>query len=245
MKGKLKLLKKRLKQPLDKISKERVKLLIKRLEAEIPALENALSESEQEGTSSSDNGTQQSEESGQSGETGTSGTDGGGGAETQRTSKPGIPLNDEVVKILGELNNVTNGTPQVRKIQQLYDSLTTISVRQHTCLAHIGTWALWETIGFALRSNPNQKAWNYLTQSMSNNYKKTDPQKYQDMQKVLQRVLDDGNMNKHSPIAVGEDGSTLKNYMEILDPFLLDLIEKLYEHLTGSPWRTPAPTDNS
>lgn len=263
-------LKNRLKKPLRKKTKKRINKVLKQLNRELPKLEKKLTNTkngDQNGSTSSDetstNGDKEenvhekggSEKSDQNGstssdETSTNGDkeENGGekGGSERGTGNRGILENAEVKKILDELNKSgRRSNPSARKLKQLYNSLCTISIEQHSCLGYIGTWALWETIGAVLKAKPKHKAWDYLTQSMSNKYKKFDPQKYSNMEKALRHILDHGNANKHSATSLGEDGSTLYNYMENLDDFLLDMIEEVYEHLIGAPWRTNTPPDNS
>ena len=74
---------------------------------------------------------------------------------------------------------------------------------------------------------------------------KKDKNKYQDMERALRRILDDGNVNKHSPIGVAEEGITLKNKMEILDDFLLLMMKQIYKKLTGSDWNNSISSKDS
>ena len=168
-------LKKRLKQPLDDKSRGRVNELIKKLESSIPELEGKLGE-----TNGDDSpGTTSGAESGTGGEQpepangDDSDTDEDDGDTSSSKKNIVLPTNYEVVAILEKLNkNGRKSPPQVRKIKQLYGSLGTISIKQHPCLAYIGTWALWETIGAVLSSDkPKQEAWHYLTNTMKNEYK--------------------------------------------------------------------------
>ncbi len=232
-------LRNRLNKPLEQDSKSRIDEILEKLNRELITLEIEVEKKEKEHQGSASSGETESSDDQE-------GDDSAGGRTGTGTSNRGIPENAEVKKILDRLNeDGRNSHASARKIGQLYNSLCTISIEQHPCLGYIGTWALWETLGFALKNNQNQKAWDYLTQTLSNNYKSSKPNQYRDMSRALRRILEDGNMNKHSSIGVGEDGSALKNNMEILDEFLLDLIEQLYEHLTNAPWKNNAPSDNS
>ena len=238
----LKSLKNRLKQPIDVESRSRVNELIQQLESRIPELERKLSElkgDDSTGTTSgaaSDTGGEQSETDNE----GDSDTDEDGGNTSSSIKKWGLKQNLEVTRILDKLNKEGGQSPpEARKIRQLYGSLCTIAIAKHPSLAYIGTWALWETIGAVLSADkPKLEAWNCLENSMAVECQNgnIDRQKYKGMKPALQNILDDGNVNKHSPIGVAEEGVTLRNKMELLDDFFLLVMKQIYKKLTGSDW---------
>ena len=222
-------LKRRLKQQLDAESKLRVNELIEKLKNSILKWETNNSEMNGNGSSKDPSDTESNNED-----------DSNDGEDDSDTSRPiqirGLKPHSEVTKILEVLNkNGRNSAPQARKIIQLYNSLCTVSINQHTSLAYIGTWALWEVIGSALIKN--QSRWEYLKETMKDEYHTNDRNKYLDMEKALQFIQDEGNVNKHSPIGVAEeDGSMLRNRMEVLEDFLLLMMKKIYKKLTDSDW---------
>ena len=126
-------------------------------------------------TSGAESGTsgEQSEPGNGDGDEDASDTDEDDGDTSSSKKKRGLKQNLEVTRILEELNeDGRQSPPEARKIKQLYDSLCTIAIGKHPSLAYIGTWALWEIIGAVLSSdNPNQKAWDYLTNTMQNEYR--------------------------------------------------------------------------
>ena len=239
LKRELQSLKKRLKQPLDSKSKERVNELIKKLESSIPDLEKKISQMNSDdspgATSGAESGTggEQSETDNGDG----SDTDEDGGDTSSSKKKWGLRQNSEVTRILEELNkDGKSSTPAGRKIKQLYDSLCTIAIGQHPSLAYIGTWALWEILGATARNSRKTKSWDYLTQQMSNLYKSSQPDQYRDMNSALDHIQKEGNVNKHSSAGVAEAADLLRNKMEILDDFFLLMMKQIYKNLTGSNW---------
>lgn len=231
LKTRLESLQNRLTKPLDAESRLQVNQFIEKLENSI--LEWETNNSEMNGNDSSkDPSDTESENEDDS-------DDGEDDSDTSSTKqKRGLKENSEVTKILTALNrDGINSEPQARKIQQLYNSLCTVSFKQHSSLAYIGTWALWEVIGAALNTdNPNQSRWEYLKETMKHEYHTNDRNKYLDMKRALQFIQDEGNVIKHSSIGVAEDGSALRNKMEILGDFLLFMIKNIYKKLTNSDW---------
>ena len=251
LKEKLQSLKNRLGQPLDDRSRDRVDDLIKKLESSIPELERKLSELNGDDSSGATSGA----ESGTDGEQ--TEPDNGDDMETDEDEgdtssskqKRGLRENSEVTRILEELNkDRRQSPPEARKIKQLYDSLCTIAIAKHPSLAYIGTWALWETIGAVLSAdNPKLEAWNCLENTMAVECQNGNivRQKYKGMKPALKNIFDDGNVNKHSPIGVAEEGITLRNKMEILDDFFLLMMKRIYKKLTGSDWNNSNSSKDS
>lgn len=232
LKGNLESLKNRLKQPLDNSSKERVEQIIDKLKTEIPKLESTLRAQEKGGSSDSANGEGQSETDDNSGEKDTEDT------EKQQKKKAGLRRNAQVVEILSALNTTTEGAAQIRKIQQLYDSLTTISVNKHACLMHIGTWTLWEIIAKSHGIGDSRNIKNHLKTFAAKFSDRTDNGiKKADYANALDYIHTEGNMNKHSDTAVAEDGLMLRNKMEVLDAVLLEIVKEIYEKHASSDWQ--------
>ena len=232
LKTNLESLRKRLKQPLDAESKLRVNELIEKLE-------NRLLEWETNNCEMNGNDSSKEPSDAESDNEDDSDDDEDDSDTSSLKQKRGLKENSEVTKILTALNkDGINSAPQARKIQQLYNSLCTVSFKQHSSLAYIGTWALWEIIGAVLNTDsPNQNRWKYLKETMKHEYHTNDRNKYLDMKRALQFIQDEGNVNKHSPIGMAEeDGSMLRNRMEVLEDFFLLMIKKIYKKLTDSDW---------
>ena len=233
-------LNKRLKRQLDKNSKNRVLQLIQKLEAVIPELKRRLDDNKNTDPSEPPTGPQQTGDGGANNDTtneeGIQTSD--AGHESHPTKNLGLPTNDEVVRILEQLNTAgSTSAPQVRKVQQLYRSLRAISINQHPCLAYIGTWALWEIMAKTLSPNIDRNPLNFLTDTVvETNERLGKSYKNKDYVESLNHIHSEGNMNKHSDTVVAETSKLLKNKMEVLEDFLLEMTKEIYKKFTGTPW---------
>ena len=233
-------LKIRLKRQLDKNSKSRVMQLIQNLETVIPELTRRLDDTQNTDSSEPPTDPRQTGNSGANNDTiyeeGTQTSDAGHESHPPKTL--GLPTSDEVVSILEQLNKAgSSSAPQVRKIQQLYRSLRTISINQHSCLAYIGTWALWEIIAKTLSPNIDRNPLSYLTDTVvETNERLGKSYKNKDYMESLKHIHSEGNMNKHSDTAVAETPKLLKNKMEVLEDFLLEMTKEIYKKFIGIPW---------
>ncbi len=232
-------LEKRLKQPLDEDSNNRVTQLIQKLKKQIPTLELILE------TSANGDSSEQNTNGGQSEDRDSSstGTDEQTEVDSDRddnknTKQYGLPRNETVVRILDKLNSDgRRSKPQVRKLRQLYRSLRTISANQHPCLAYIGTWAMWEIVAKVHDGSSNRNSLNYLTdEAVKFCERMNEPNRKKDFINSLKHIHSEGNMNKHSDTAVAEASEMLINKMEVLDMFLLEMIKDIYKKFTGVKW---------
>ena len=143
-----------------------------------------------------------------------------------KSSNYGIPKSQQVVDILGRLTAGGKGSPpQFRKLEQLYNSLCTVSCEQHPVLSYVGIWTFWEVLGKALATDPGKNSFGYLSSQLTaKGYSKLVAKDLQDAFKDLNAK---GNINKHSANSFAETGIPLRNQMETLECFLVDMLAAL------------------
>ena len=153
--------------------------------------------------------------------------------ENSTPSNRGLPINQEVLRILEKLNSRGyRSQAEARKIFQLYTSLCSISLRRHPCLGYVGTWVLWEIIGKAASGDRETNSFKYLECELETLYKQSRKrQKFQESKIALNHIHDEGNQNKHSDRNVAESADLLRNKMEILDDFLLEMVKRISKNI--------------
>ncbi|WP_343619670.1 ParB/Srx family N-terminal domain-containing protein [Acinetobacter proteolyticus] len=155
------------------------------------------------------------------------------GGKPGRPVKPGTGGKPEKPKKLknivysNNLNEILCSKPEYNKLQTLYSSLCMVSAEQHTPLVTVGIWAFIESLANLYGKTTGDFYsffGNFINQKLSKGNKN---QKHTDFKKSLEYFNSEGNMSKHSSIAMTLDSATVINKFSILEEFFIAVLEDM------------------
>ncbi|WP_157757084.1 hypothetical protein [Pannonibacter phragmitetus] len=128
------------------------------------------------------------------------------------------------------------GTPELetafaksgsQKLQSLYISCTTLSLRNHCPIVTVGFWSLMESLA-ALHGGDGSTFDGYFGQSrMETDFGFTNKEQRKNFSAALKRLTEKGNSTKHSSIAASFDGKQLANDFDVLTPFMIAVLRSI------------------
>lgn len=128
-----------------------------------------------------------------------------------------IKKSNALSKALARTNN--------NKLPKLYDSLCTVSLREHPILMYIGAWSFLESLSALMGKNDNTSFEGYLNGKVSNFY--TNKTTKNDVKESISDIHKKGNSIKHSKDKYVINGAQLHNDFEVLENFLLYCLNDL------------------
>jgi hypothetical protein len=141
---------------------------------------------------------------------------------------------DEHIEIRPRLT--IGGTPELetafaksgsQKLQSLYKSCTTLSLRNHCPIVTVGFWSLMESLA-ALHGGDGSTFDGYFGQNrMEQDFGFTNREERKNFSAALKRLTEKGNSTKHSSIAASFDGMQLANDFDTLTPLMIAVLKNI------------------
>lgn len=144
------------------------------------------------------------------------------GATFEKLSPPKakkIQASEAIIRKLNELDS--------RKLSSLYNSLTSITLRDHPALSIVGAWSFFESIAKGLGAGEKESFVAHLNRK-NNEWFPTSNAK-QSVHRSLTAISEEGNDNKHSHIFVTIDATSLVVRFEVLEELIVRSLEELIE----------------
>ena len=144
-------------------------------------------------------------------------------AKRSRRSKPGEPKKREQLPWYPEIRDALN-TLHVWKLQNLYQSICTVSLQNNTPLLAVGTWAFLESLTARAGRTPDVNFHNFLSPERLKEYGFGTNRQTKYLRDVVERILNYGNATKHHDTIAAFNGDQLANDMEALKDLILKLV---------------------
>lgn len=114
-----------------------------------------------------------------------------------------------------------------QKLQSLYVSITTLSLKQHCPIVTVGFWSLMESLA-ALHGGEGSTFEGYFNhQRLQNNFGFSGKEERKNIIASLKHLTSKGNSTKHSAIAASFDGNQVANDFDVLTPLMLAVLRNL------------------
>lgn len=129
-----------------------------------------------------------------------------------------INVDDEIMASLHRLGN--------QKLIDLYKSLSTVRLSQHTLLAVIGCWSFFESMTMTHGRNSGTEFVGYINGAVKELGVDTEPTKSA-RQAMLGWIQVGGNITKHDWQAAAYDPKQLCNAMDVLKPIIVAMLDDI------------------
>lgn len=114
-----------------------------------------------------------------------------------------------------------------QKLQSLYVSITTLSLKQHCPMVTVGFWSLMESLA-ALHGGEGSTFDGYFShQRLQNTFGFSSRDERKNIVASLKHLTSKGNSTKHSAIAASFDGNQVANDFDVLTPLMLAVLRGL------------------
>ena len=118
----------------------------------------------------------------------------------------------------------TNGN---QKLQSLYKSCSTLSLKQHCPIITVGFWSLMESLA-ALHAGEGKAFYSYFSYNrLQSKFGFSCKNECKNITSSLKRLTERGNSTKHSAIAASFDGNQVANDFDVLTPLMLAVLHDL------------------
>ena len=118
----------------------------------------------------------------------------------------------------------TNGS---QKLQSLYKSCSTLSLKQHCPIITVGFWSLMESLA-ALHAGEGKAFYSYFSNNrLQSKFGFSCKNERKNITSSLKRLTERGNSTKHSAIAASFDGNQVANDFDVLTPLMLAVLHDL------------------
>ncbi len=111
------------------------------------------------------------------------------------------------------------------KLPKLYNSLCTVSLKEHSVLMYVGAWSFLESLSTLMGKPDGTPLDGYLNKKVNDFY--TDRGKKNDVKDVISEIHKKGNSIKHSGNRTIVNGEQLRNDFEVLEEFLIHCLNEL------------------
>lgn len=130
--------------------------------------------------------------------------------------RPLLPYQPEIEDALKTLNNF--------KLENLYRSICTVDLPEHTPLLAIGMWSFFETLTARSGRNSDTNFCSYLSKDRLRQYGLGTKQEINPLCDAVERIHRYGNTTKHHDTAAAFNGDQLANDLESLTKLILKVI---------------------
>ncbi len=114
-----------------------------------------------------------------------------------------------------------------QKLQSLYVSITTLSLRYHCPLITVGFWSMMESLA-ALHGGEGSTFDGYFSHNrLQSDFGFAGREERKNILAALKRLTEKGNSTKHSSIAASFDGNQIANDFDVLTPLILAVLRNL------------------
>ncbi len=114
-----------------------------------------------------------------------------------------------------------------QKLQSLYKSCTTLSLKYHCPIITVGFWSLMESLA-ALHATDGTAFDTYFSHNkLQNDFGFSNKDERKNIVAALKRLTERGNSTKHSAIAGSFDGHQVANDFDVLTPLMLAVLRDL------------------
>ena len=142
-------------------------------------------------------------------------SDKGGGIRPRQT----IGSSPELESAFAEYGN--------HKLQSLYVSVTTLSLKRHCPIVTVGFWSLMESLAALHGGEGSTFAKYFNPQRLQKDFGFSGREKMKDIKASLEHLTSKGNSTKHSAIAASFDGNQVANDFDVLTPLMLVVLRNL------------------
>ncbi|MBD3654299.1 hypothetical protein [Kangiella sp.] len=179
-------------------------------------------DAKKEGASSEQSNTQNTQEDSKNNnntDNSESGSNQNGNTNDEQSSNgnppPKIPMSVNITSAVNLLGS--------DKLDQLYSSLCTISLRKHATLMMVGAWTFLEALATLAGKGANTGLESFYNTKINEWYK--DKGEKAEFKSSVKYIVDEGNVIKHGQIAHSFDARHLAVHFQIIEPLLLKTIK--------------------
>ncbi|TDF42370.1 hypothetical protein EYS14_05990 [Alteromonadaceae bacterium M269] len=133
------------------------------------------------------------------------------------------PLPENRIEASDELLNTLKLLREA-KVEQLYNSLCKLSLKQHSVLMYIGAWSFLECLTALLGRNDKTAFPEFLGSRVIEFT--SDKTKKSELKNIIRDIADRGNCTKHSGVYWNYNAMDLKPAFKLLEPFIISMIKK-------------------
>lgn len=146
------------------------------------------------------------------------------GQESSGGARPTPPKSDKRIKYSQAVDSRLDKL-ESSKLKQLYYSLITISLTQHSAMMCVAAWVFFESLARRAGSDPKNPFPDYFNTRMNGEWRIAKEVK-KSYSFSLKRIADEGNCAKHCAYAFPADSRQLANDFELLEPVILKALDE-------------------
>lgn len=114
-----------------------------------------------------------------------------------------------------------------QKLQSLYVSITTLSLKQHCPIVTVGFWSLMESLAALHGGEGSTFDGHFSHQRLRDDFGFSSRDERKNIIAALKHLTSKGNSTKHSAIAASFDGNQVANDFDVLTPLMLAVLRGL------------------